>query len=63
MARIEKTIEIKASPEEIWPLISLEKIAAWMRQIKKTEYASNERKGVGTIAHVWGEAGGNRRLV
>ena len=58
MARIEKTIEIKASPEEIWPLISLEKIAAWMRQIKKTEYASNERKGVGTIVHVWGKAGG-----
>jgi uncharacterized membrane protein len=58
MARILKSIEIKASPPEIWPLISWDKVPTWMRIIKKAEYSSQEREGVGCVAHVCGEAGG-----
>jgi uncharacterized membrane protein len=58
MTRIEKSIEIKASPQEIWPLISWDKVPTWMSQIKKAEYSSKEKEGVGGVAHVCGKAGG-----
>jgi len=60
MARIEKSIEIKASPQEIWPLMSWDQVPTWISQIKKAEYASKEKEGVGGVAHVCGEAGGVR---
>ena len=58
MARIEKSIEINASPGEVWPLVYWDRVPRWMDQIRKAEYTSKEREGVGVVAHVCGEAGG-----
>jgi len=58
MARIEKSIEINASPGEVWPLIYWDRVPQWMDQVRKAEYVSKARDGVGVVAHVCGEVGG-----
>ncbi len=58
MARIETSIEIKAAPEELWPLILWDKVPQWMDIIKDAQYTSKEKEIVGATAHWVGEAGG-----
>jgi len=43
MARIEKSVEINASPEKIWPLIQPEKMPEWYKPFKRVEWTSKEK--------------------
>ena len=58
MARIEKTIEIKAPPEKLWPMGSIERIPEWMSFIKKVEWTSKDKDVVGSTARVSVELAG-----
>jgi uncharacterized protein YndB with AHSA1/START domain len=57
---IEKTIEIKAPPEEVWALLSdLERIPEWAKGYAEREViTSKQRTGVGTTTHEVGVAFG-----
>jgi uncharacterized protein YndB with AHSA1/START domain len=57
---IEKTIEIKAPPEEVWALLSdLERIPEWAKGYTEREViTSKQRTGVGTTTHEVGVAFG-----
>lgn len=47
--RVEKSIEIAAPTERIWPfLIEPEKIMRWFTLLRKFEYTGDKRSGVGT---------------
>ena len=47
--RIQRSVEIAAPPEKIWPfLIEPEKIMQWFTLLKKFEYTSEQHSGVGT---------------
>ncbi len=47
--RIQRSIEIAAPPEKIWPfLVEPEKIMQWFTLLKKFEYTGEQRSGVGT---------------
>jgi uncharacterized protein YndB with AHSA1/START domain len=47
--RLQKSVEIAAPPEKIWPfLVEPEKIMKWFTLIQKFEYTSEQRSGVGT---------------
>jgi uncharacterized protein YndB with AHSA1/START domain len=57
--KIQKTIEIAAPPEKIWPfLVEPEKILKWCHTFKKFEYASEKRSGVGIPVYIEEKAGG-----
>ncbi len=58
MARIERTIEIGAPPETIWPMVRWDRVPEWMTQITKAEYTSQQKETIGAIAHVSAKAGG-----
>jgi uncharacterized membrane protein len=57
LARIEKSIEIEAPPEKIWPFVYWDKVPQWFDQIKKAEYKSKYKDRIGATAHVVGDAG------
>ena len=47
--RIERSVEIAAPPEKIWPfLVEPDKIMQWFTLLKKFEYTSKQRSGAGT---------------
>ena len=47
--RVQKSIEIAAPPEKIWPfLVEPEKILKWFTLLEKFEYTGEQRSGVGT---------------
>jgi uncharacterized protein YndB with AHSA1/START domain len=47
--KLQKSIEIAAPPEKIWPyLVEPEKIMKWFTLLKKFEYTSKRCSGVGT---------------
>ncbi|UCB42688.1 MAG: SRPBCC family protein [Dehalococcoidales bacterium] len=47
--RIQRSVEIAAPPEKIWPfLVEPDKIMQWFTLLKKFEYTSEQRTGVGT---------------
>ncbi|HEY33671.1 MAG TPA: SRPBCC family protein [Dehalococcoidia bacterium] len=47
--RIQRSIEIAAPPEKIWPfLVEPEKIMQWFTLLAKFEYTGEQRSGVGT---------------
>jgi uncharacterized protein YndB with AHSA1/START domain len=51
--RVERSVDIAASPEKIWPfLVEPEKILKWVTTFKKFEYTSEQRSGVGTPIYV-----------
>jgi uncharacterized membrane protein len=60
LARIEKTVEIKASPEELWPLGSIERLPEWFSFMKKIEWTSEEKDVAGSTAHAYVEVAGVR---
>jgi uncharacterized membrane protein len=58
LTRIEKSTEIKASPEKLWPMVSGD---GWMKcyaPLKKIEYTSKEKNKVGATYHVITELAG-----
>ena len=61
MTRIEKSIEINASPEKVWPLIAHERIPEWFELFKKVESTSKEKDNVGATHHMTSEIAGVAR--
>jgi len=44
LGRVEKSIEIRASPEEVWEMLALDRHPEWNEQYKSVEYTSEVRK-------------------
>jgi uncharacterized protein YndB with AHSA1/START domain len=56
--RLQKSIEIAAPPEKIWPfLVEPEKILKWCITFQKFEYTGEQRGGVGTPIYIEEKAG------
>jgi len=55
LARVEKSIEIGAPPEKVWPMLYWDRLPEWLNGIKEAEYTSEEKDSVGATAHVVGE--------
>ena len=58
MAKIERSIDIEAPPEKVWPMVYWDKIPQWLDMIKKAEFTSKDKDKLGATAHVVGEAAG-----
>jgi len=58
LTRIEKSIEIKTSPEKVWPMVAWEKLPEWFEGFKKVECTSKGKHGVGETVHIISEAAG-----
>ena len=57
--RIQRSIEIAAPPEKIWPfLVEPDKILKWFTLLRKFEYTSEQRSGVGTPFYYEEKSGG-----
>ena len=57
--RIEKSIEIAAPPERIWPfLIDPEKVLQWSITFRTFQYIGEQRRGVGTPLYIEEKATG-----
>jgi len=57
--RVQRSIEIAAPPERIWPfLVEPEKILRWFTLLKKFEYTGEQRSGVGTPFYYEEKSGG-----
>ena len=57
--KVQKSIEIAAPPEKIWPfLVEPEKILKWCMTFLKFEYTGEQRDGVGTTFYLEEKAGG-----
>lgn len=57
--RVQKAIEIKATPEGIWPFfVEPEKVVQWCITFRKFEYESDQHSGVGTPIYVEEQAVG-----
>jgi len=57
--QVQRSIEIKATPEKIWPwLIVPEKIMKWFTLLKKFEYTGEKRSGAGTTFYYEEKSGG-----
>ena len=51
--KVEKSIDISAAPEKIWPfLIHPEKILMWFDSFKKWEFVTEKQAGTGTTYYV-----------
>jgi len=56
--RVERSIEIAAPPEKIWPfLVKPEKILKWIITFQKFEYTTEQNSGVGTTFYIEEKAG------
>lgn len=62
--RVQKSIEIEAPPERIWPyLVEPEKILDWYFPLQKFEYTGQQRGGVGAPVYFQQKApGGSMKL-
>jgi uncharacterized membrane protein len=54
---VEKSVEIKASPEKVWEMLAMDRCPEWMHGPKSAEYTSEARTSkdkyrVGASAHV-----------
>jgi uncharacterized membrane protein len=59
LTRVEKSIEIKASPEKVWPMISSwDGWMEWYAPFKKIEHTSKEKNKVGATVHILSELAG-----
>ncbi len=58
MTRIEKSIEINASPEKIWPYVYWENCPQWYSAFKKVEPTSKIKHAPGETVHISGEVAG-----
>ena len=60
MTRIEKSIEINAPPEKIWPLLQWERSTEWYKAFKTVTQTSKEKGVVGETYHITGEVAGTK---
>ena len=60
MTRIGKSVEINASPEKIWKLMSWERTPEWYDAFKKVVRTSKEEDMVGETVHIIGEVAGTK---
>ena len=60
MARIEKSIEISATPQKVWEMLFWDRIPEWFDGIKEAKYTSEDKESVGATAHVVSETAGVR---
>ncbi len=60
MARIEKSVEINASPRDVWQLITWDRVPDWYNSIKKVEWTSKGKMEVGATVHVLSNIAGAR---
>ncbi len=58
MARVEKSIEIHASPEKVNSVVKWERFPEWFDSFKKVEWTSKEKERVGSTVHVTSEIAG-----
>jgi uncharacterized protein YndB with AHSA1/START domain len=57
--KVQRSIEIKAPPEKIWPwLVEPDKIMKWFTLLKKFEYTGEKRSGPGTTFYYEEKSGG-----
>ena len=57
--KVQKSIEIAAPPEKIWPfLVEPDKTLKWCITFLKLEYTGEQRSGVGTTFYLEEKAGG-----
>ena len=60
MARIETSIEINALPQNVWSLITWDRVPEWYDSIKKVTWTSKGRMEVGATVHVLSDIAGVR---
>lgn len=60
MARIEKSIEINATAEKLWPVVFWDRVPEYVDVMKSAVYTSKEKACVGATAHINGEVGGRK---
>jgi len=57
--KIQKTVEITAPPERIWPFfVEPERVLEWCSTFRKFEYTGDQRSGVGTPLYIEEQAVG-----
>ncbi len=57
--KLQRSIEIAAPPEKIWPFLTQpEKILKWFNLLRKFEYTSEKRSGVGATFYYEEKSGG-----
>jgi uncharacterized protein YndB with AHSA1/START domain len=57
--KVEKSIDIAAPPEKIWPFFTNpEKVKQWSITFKKFEYSGDRKRGVGTPIYIEEKAAG-----
>jgi uncharacterized protein YndB with AHSA1/START domain len=57
--RVERSLEIAASPQRVWPLlVEPQQILKWFTLLKSFEYTSEPPRGVGTTFHYEEKSGG-----
>ena len=60
MTRIEKSIEVNASAERIWSLITWDKVPEWYQSIKRVEWTCEPKMKAGATVRVFEEMGGRK---
>ena len=58
MARVESSIEINALPQNVWPLITWDRVPQWYDSIKKVIWTSKGTMEVGATVHVLSDIAG-----
>jgi len=58
MARIESSIEISSKPQNVWSLITWDRVPEWYDSIKKVTWTSKGRMEVGATVHVLSDIAG-----
>ena len=57
--RVQKSVEIAAPPEKVWPFfVEPEKVLQWCTTFKRFEYCGAQHSGVGTPIYIEEQAGG-----
>jgi uncharacterized protein YndB with AHSA1/START domain len=57
--RVQKSIDIAAPPEKVWPFfVEPEKVLQWCITFKRFEYSATQRGGIGTPLYIEEQAGG-----
>jgi uncharacterized protein YndB with AHSA1/START domain len=57
--RVQKSVEIAAPPEKVWPFfVEPEKVLQWCTTFRKFEYSGAQHSGVGTPLYIEEQAGG-----
>jgi uncharacterized membrane protein len=59
LTRVVKSIEVKASPEKIWPLIQWDRTPEWYDDWKK-DWTSEDENKVGSTVHIYVDAAGTK---